>query len=519
MGDSPSNIPSRAGYTSGFAEHAVVFAAVVSALVLAFANLGKPALWHDELIHVYVGKEIIRTGYPLLLSGRVFTNGTLYNYLLAGVIALFGDGEATVRSISAVVSTINIFIAYRILRPLIGGPAAALTALLMAWSPWQLAWARQARFYMLHQTVYLLTIMAVWRFGEAEGQRIRWWALAITATYVLGLLAGPQTIFFLGPIGAYAACRCLCARKLRSRWSVLFIICGILGASTIAGYYVSLPKAEHDAMFKESLRKELPKEGTLVDHDQSDSLYYLRFYTNNLSSGFFVVACLGFGLLLARGERKGLLVAIAFIVPLLLLNYGIPSNRRYRFLFFSYPFYVAASAYAICFLARFVKDSQRGAWRMAVSGLILVFTARLAISQVKLVEDCIDVASGSSTTLAVHHPQWKQPCAYVKQRRGEAVVICTTFITAYHYVGRVDNWYPSRIIVWEYIESGMDGMRTLDELKAYVAAHPKGFFIAEHRRFNMWPMFAEDVTWVEANMHRIDEASNSDITVFAWGVN
>jgi len=106
----------------------------------------------------------------------------------------------------------------------------------------------------------------------------------------------------------------------------------------------------------------------------------------------------------------------------------------------------------------------------------------------------------------------------VKQHRGDAAVVCTTFITAHHYVGRVDNWYPSRVIVWEYIESGMDGMRTLDELKAFVATHPKGYFIAEHRRFTMWPMFAEDVAWVEAHMRRIDAASNSDITVYAWGL-
>ncbi|MCC6797814.1 MAG: glycosyltransferase family 39 protein [Candidatus Hydrogenedentes bacterium] len=501
------------------AERAAVATAIVSALVLAFANLGKPALWHDELIHVYVGKEIIRTGYPLLLSGRVFTNGTLYNYMLAGVVALFGDGEAAVRSISALVSAINIFITYRILRPLVGGPAAALTALLMAWSPWQLAWARQARFYMLHQTVYLLAILAVWRLGKAKGKRVYGWAISIVAAYLIGLLAGPQTIFFLGPIGAYAACRWLGVRRFCSRWSALIVICGILGAGTIAGYYVSLPKAEHDAMFKESLREGLPQEGALVDHDQSDSLYYIRFYTNNLSSGFFTVACLGFGLFLARGRRQGLLILLAFIVPLILLNYGIPSNRRYRFLFFAYPFYVAACAYGICFLATFVRDSRNAAWRMAIAGLILVFGARLALSQVRLVKDCIEVASGSDTTLAVHHPQWKPPCAYVKQHRGDAAVLCTTFITAYHYVGHVDNWYPSRIIVWEYIESGMYGMRTLDELKAFVASHPRGYFIAEHRRFNMWPMFAEDVAWVEANMRRIDEASNSDITLYAWGVN
>jgi hypothetical protein len=118
----------------------------------------------------------------------------------------------------------------------------------------------------------------------------------------------------------------------------------------------------------------------------------------------------------------------------------------------------------------------------------------------------------------VHHPQWRQPCTYVREHRNGAAVICTTYITALYYVGHIDDWYPSRVIVWEYIESGFDGMKSLDELKAFVAAHPRGYFIAEQRRFHVWPFFKEDVAWVEANMKTINEASNSDITVYAWGM-
>ena len=497
-------------------ERGVVAFAVASTFVMAFANLGGPSLWHDELIHVYVGKKILETGMPLLLGGRVFTNGTLFNYLLAGVIAAFGDGEAAVRSISAVFAVVNVYVTYRIMRPLIGGPAAALTALLMAWSPWQLAWGRQARFYMLHQTVYLATMFLVWRFGEAERSALWKWGAGIVAVYAIGLLAGPQTIFFLGPIGAFAACRWLMKRQLRSRWIALLLICGLLGVATLAGYYLTLPRAEHDAIFKEALKTNAP-DGALIDHDQLDTLYYFRFYTNNLSSGFFVLACAGFVLMLARGGRQGLFVALAFVVPLLILNFCFPHDRRYRFLFFAYPFYVAACAYGAVHLAHFVQTSRQSAWRMMVAAAVLAFAARLAVSQYRLAEDCIAVAAGGNSTLAVHHPQWRQPCTYVKEHRGDAAVLCTTYIAALHYAGHIDDWYPSRVIVWEYIESGLDGMRTLDELKAFVAAHPRGYFIAEQRRFNMWPFFKDDVAWVEANMTRIDEASNSDITLYAWG--
>ncbi|NUM55135.1 MAG: glycosyltransferase family 39 protein [Candidatus Hydrogenedentes bacterium] len=497
-------------------ERCVVSLAVASVFVLAFANLAGPSLWHDELIHVYVGKKILETGLPLLLSGRVFTNGMLFNYLLAGLIAIFGDGEAAVRSISAVFAVVNVYLTYRMLRPLIGGPSAALTALLMAWSPWQLAWARQARFYMLHQTVYLVTMLLVWRFGEADRTKLSRWGAGFAAAYCIGLLAGPQTVFFLGPIGAYAACRWLGVRTLRSRWTVLIAICGLLGAATLLGYYLTLPKAEHDAIFKEALRADTPDDG-LVDHDQSDSLYYFRFYTNNLGSGFFVLACAGFALLVARAGKPGLFIALAFVVPILLLNFGITQHRRYRFLFFAYPFYVAACAYALVYLTQFVRTSRQSAWRMAAAVAIVAFTARLTVSQYRLAADCIEVAGGASTTLAVHHPQWRQPCTYVKEHRGDAAIVCTTYIAALHYVGHIDTWYPSRVIVWEYIESGMDGMRTLDELKAFVSEHPRGYFIAEHRRFHMWPFFKDDLEWVERNMKKIDEASNGDISLYEWG--
>jgi len=501
---------------AGTVETAVVVIAVLSACVLSFTNLGKPSLWHDELIHVYVGKEILESGKPLLISGKLFTNGTIFNYLLAGVIAIFGDGEAAVRSLSAVFGVANILLTYRLLRPLIGGPAAAISALLLAWSPWQLAWARQARFYMLHQTVYLVMLWCVWRFGEAQSRRaLVWWGAAITGCYVLGLLAGPQTVFFLGPIGAYALCLCFHERKLRTRWTALIVICGTLGAGTLLGYYLALPKAEHDAIFREALKTDI-RETDLVDRDQTDSLYYFRFYTLNLGSGFFVLACAGFAMLAWKRDRRALLVLLAFVVPLLVLNFGI-AYKRYRFLFFAYPFYVAACGFALVHISAFVHRARASTLRMLAAALLLVFSARLAVSQYRLAADCVEIARGGNSTLATHHPQWRQPCHYVRERADGDVVVCTTYITALYYVGRVDNWYPSRIIVWETIESGMEGLKSLEDFKAYVAAHPSGFFIAEHRRFHHWPFFAEDLAWVESNLTRVEAASNSDMTVYAWG--
>ncbi len=497
-------------------ERAIVAFAACLALILGFSNLSLPSLWHDELIHVFVAKGILQNGLPHLPSGRIFTEGTLYNYLLALQILIFGDGEFAVRAPSVVFAGANVVLTYVLLRRILGGPTAVVAACALTLSPWSVAWARQARFYSLQQTMFLVTMYALWRATEArDGRGVLKWGIGALLGYVAGLLTGPHSIFFLGPAGVYLGIRFLQSRKLKSRWTVLLGTVIVLGVLTLAGHALTLPKAEFDAIFKEAQIGGKPPD--MRDHDQSDMLYYFRFFTNNLSTGYFLLACVGFLWMAGREGRRGVYVALAFLVPILVLNFLI-GYRRHRFIFFAYPFYVAAFSYALVRCAAFLATARRSWIRMAAALLILVFSARLALSTIRLLGDTLRVAEGDNVTLAVAHPQWRKPCTYVRDHLDDAVVLTTTYITTLYYVGRVDNWYPSRVIVWEYIESGMDGLDTLDDLKAYVRAHPKGYFIVHSWRFHHWPVFNDDKAWVESHMKRIDEACSDDVFVYSWGM-
>ena len=120
------------------------------------------------------------------------------------------------------------------------------------------------------------------------------------------------------------------------------------------------------------------------------------------------------------------------------------------------------------------KPRRSWVWRITAV-LILLLGVRLAWSTVKLTRASLDAASGADVTLARRHPQWRDPCRYVRERLdADTVVITTTFLPVYHYVGRVDNWYPSRSVWWEPVESGMEGLLGLPELQAYVQQHPNG---------------------------------------------
>ena len=93
-----------------------------------------------------------------------------------------------------------------------------------------------------------------------------------------------------------------------------------------------------------------------------------------------------------------------------------------------------------------------------------------------------------------------------------------------HYVGEVDDWYPSHALWWEIDESGKDNLKTLEDLQTYMERNPRGYFISEWWRFdrNVAPMldgdFDPDIKWVRENMTRIEEASNDDVTVWTWGL-
>ncbi|MCH7959718.1 MAG: glycosyltransferase family 39 protein [Candidatus Hydrogenedentes bacterium] len=491
---------------------AVLAVAVAASLLLGFLNLGQPSLWHDELIHVFVAQHIAETGQSELPSGTPYHNGTTFNLLLAFAIRLWGVSEAVVRSPSVLIGALNVLLVFFCVRPLLGRRTALIAAVIVAVSPWTVAWAREARFYSLQQGLYLTTILAFWYLVEATSlRRAIVPALVALVAYGLAILTSFHSILFLGGPGAFVVFMWLGPRRFRSRWTFLVCAVGVVGVITL----ISL-SGLMNALDRETILDRGGLGGELFDVERSDRGYYVLWLRSNLSIGFYLLALLGTIVMLLREGRKGLYASMAFWIPLLLLTFAI-GYRRPRFMFFAFPFYVAAFSYAIVVLTDWCRRPKR-TWltRIAVVGLIL-FAARLTYSAGLLVRDSLRVASGASTTLARHHPQWRGPCEYVRENRGDAVVLTTTYLPVLYYVGHMDNWYPSRTLWWEEDESGLPGLPDLEALKTYVAEHPKGYFIAHWWRFERNTPMADEVAWVNENMTRIDEASNEDVTVWTWG--
>jgi mannosyltransferase len=186
----------------GLSSPAVLTVAALTALAAAlrFIGIGHQGFWFDEgntalLVHFSPGKM-------LGLIPKSESTPPLY-YCVAWVWArVFGNGEAGLRSLSALAGTLTVPVAYGAARKLISERAGLVAAALTASNPFLIWYSQEARSYSL---LVLLTATALLAFAYARAdptaRTLLAWVLASAlalATHYYALLAiVPQAIWLL----------------------------------------------------------------------------------------------------------------------------------------------------------------------------------------------------------------------------------------------------------------------------------------------------------------------------------
>lgn len=123
--------------------------------VLRFWDIGRDSLWEDEAASVFYA----RLPLGVLLGSNVDPgNPPGYRIALKGWVALFGEGEAALRSLSALAGMLGV-VAVGVLGRLWSGSVGVglLAALLLAISPYHIYYSREARGYALCVLLGLLS--------------------------------------------------------------------------------------------------------------------------------------------------------------------------------------------------------------------------------------------------------------------------------------------------------------------------------------------------------------------------
>ncbi|MGD2143899.1 MAG: glycosyltransferase family 39 protein, partial [Anaerolineae bacterium] len=128
---------------------------------MRFHRIGSQGLWIDEAFSIWLARRPL--GEMLHWVAEVDQHPPLYYALLHGWTEVFGDSEASARSLSALFGSLTIPVVYLLGRRLSGEKVGLLAALILAVSPFHVRFAQEARMYTLLALNVSLGLYAVTR--------------------------------------------------------------------------------------------------------------------------------------------------------------------------------------------------------------------------------------------------------------------------------------------------------------------------------------------------------------------
>jgi mannosyltransferase len=208
---------------------------ILFCIALRVYHLGAASLWSDEIFSRYY-VDLFGLHYVLSDGLSKETNPPTYYLLLQGWIALWGDSEAALRSLSALASILCVPVTYLLGREFGGKSRASAAALLCALCPMSVYFAQEARVYAL---LMLASSAALWAAAmflrDSRSWKTVWWYL-LSATlciylHVTGLLFVAACT---GAVWLALLARGVSAGRARSKWLAMNGLVLLLGLP----YYV-----------------------------------------------------------------------------------------------------------------------------------------------------------------------------------------------------------------------------------------------------------------------------------------
>jgi 4-amino-4-deoxy-L-arabinose transferase-like glycosyltransferase len=178
----------------------VLAAITVLAAALRFAGISSQSIWLDEwLTHNYTVMSLHDMASTLLRSEP---HPPLYFGLEWGWSKVFGTDEFGLRSLSALVGTITVPLAYAAARTRLSPLAALLAAAFVAVNPFSVWFSQEARPYALLEALCLVSLICLIRAVDGGSRRWLWgWAaasaLALTTHFFAGFLIAGEVVWLL----------------------------------------------------------------------------------------------------------------------------------------------------------------------------------------------------------------------------------------------------------------------------------------------------------------------------------
>lgn len=176
-----------------------VYLLTLVAAIPHFYNITKASIWHDEGYTMMLAPM-----GPLEILERTArdVHPPLYYLVLHYWLGLFGTSELAARSFSALCLLAAVPLVYLLMKRLYSERAAAVAAILVAFSPFLIRYGQEARMYGMVAFVLLLATYSLVRALQGKN---RWWWLLYALAIAAGLYTHYYTIFLIAAHWVYVA--------------------------------------------------------------------------------------------------------------------------------------------------------------------------------------------------------------------------------------------------------------------------------------------------------------------------
>ncbi len=176
----------------------VLILVLLLAFLLRVEKLAAEGLWYDEAFSV----ELAQHSWREIIVGEL-NLPPLYNLLLGAWGRLAGWGDFQVRYLSVICGLLVVALGGSLISMLLGARAGAVAGLLLAVSPIEIWYAREARMYVLLAVLALASTVVLVRLMCGQTER-RWWLLyalanvgALYTHYYAAFVVAAQALWVL----------------------------------------------------------------------------------------------------------------------------------------------------------------------------------------------------------------------------------------------------------------------------------------------------------------------------------
>lgn len=498
---------------------------------------------HDELYHVLAAQSWLENGSFAIDEGS-YTRSRFFTVLVAGFFYLFGDSLLAARLPSFIAGSLLVPVVYVWTRWSIGRSAALLAGLLLVFSPLMIHISQYARFYALQG---LLIASATFIFYYLLHHNFRRHT-TLMRTALLGfvgfalLLANHlqiTTMIAVAGIGlwffVFVLYQLMRAPKAsRKPWIVL--LAGFAGLGLVAVAALFNGTAE---FYWQSLNN-TPHWGKSAEGSLNIRFYHywlLEEYPA-LWSLFPVLALLG----MAKKPAPVLFCLSIFVVAFAFHSIaGFKAQRYFSYLMpFLFIIWAAGGSVLLPFLGQQVKKILEGEWAplkrfmppalqygVFISTALIFFL--LSTPAFPLVARMLTRADASWPENALYRgaADWQAAANALQGKIGrEDLLITTSGVMARYYLGRYDvELNESNMLE---VDSGKEFSRDYrtghalissgQSLKKLMQCYPRGFLVAEERRFLRAPRIVppQTVILVKQTMTQMKMPRDSKMLAYMW---